>query len=346
MKKILCTAILIAAVATNTIAQQAFTKEQTSAIVYFMPYTWGHVDITYTKTKQTPGIFKQYAQRYLGATKAFIENETTVFNIQHATIRTSTTADTTRAYTIDMVTNKVPTIALSQEGLLLSINKIVENDKAQHQTLAPNVYATQPTDIMPLLEEQLIANTEGRMAEGAARMIYTIRENRLNILAGEVTNAPADGKAITTILEELEKQEKALLALFLGTTTVDTLHTTYCFDPADIAANETLFRFSKHMGPVAADDLSGEPYNISIEKNTLQYLPTDEEDKPVKGLSPFYYNLPGNARIELTHNQQTIAEITTPVAQWGVSVPLPTYIVNTAAITFNPQTGAILSISK
>ncbi len=344
MKKVFLATILLVAMGINLSAQQAYTKEQTSALVYFMPRTLVHVDVTYTKTQKTPGVFKQYAQRYLGATKAFIENESTVFEVQDVAFRSSTIADTTRAYTINIMGPKVPSVTLSPEGLLLAINAKPLCQKSTYQ--APkDVISSAASSVMPLLEEQLIANTEGRMAEGAARMIYSLRENRINILAGEVANTPADGQALATMLNEIEKQEQALVALFMGTTTVDTLHITYCFDPATVKKG-VFFRFSQHLGPVAADDLSGEPYTLTIEKSEMDYLPTGEEEKPVKGLSSVYYNLPGHAHITLSHQQEKVAEIRMPVAQWGVSVPLSTQVLNASSIVFNPCTGAIVSIGN
>ena len=60
-----------------------------------------------------------------------------------------------------------------------------------------------------------------------------------------------------------------------------------------------------------------------------------------------YYNLPGSGIITVTYGDHELINHSIDVAQWGVSVPVNNVLLNTATrITFNPLTGALISIEK
>ena len=65
--------------------------------------------------------------------------------------------------------------------------------------------------------------------------------------------------------------------------------------------------------------------------------------------SQLYYNLPGSCDINITLNDQLLAEKSLPIAQFGVAVPLAMNLFTKGdlpKILFNPHTGNIESISK
>lgn len=200
---------------------------------------------------------------------------------------------------------------------------------------------------MPLLEEQLMASSMAKMAEGAAKQLYRIRETRLNILAGDVEKAPADGEALKQILHELDRREQELTALFVGRCNVvhHSHHVTYTPKANGAKEEGILLRFSKYYGIVAADDLSGEPVKIAISKHTHSLIATDKPAQ--KAGASIYYNLPGNGEMTVTYGDQVIVNQAVAVAQWGVSVPLSAALIATTPhITFCPLTGGIVGIEK
>ena len=202
---------------------------------------------------------------------------------------------------------------------------------------------------MPLVEEQFVAGSVAKMAEGAAKQIYRIRETRLNILAGDVEHVPADGKAMELVLNELNKQEQALVALFVGTTQV-TRHThTLLYTPAESVENEVVCRLSAHNGIVDKQDLSGEPLYLSLEAKKQTLLPGVYYDKNAPVLSQIYYNLPGEAQVALSFKGKKVAEQNVTVAQYGIAIPLVQDLFTTKPtpiIKINKETGNILSIEK
>ena len=132
----------------------------------------------------------------------------------------------------------------------------------------------------PLSEEALMAGNTAKKAESVAKQIYRIREARLALVAGEAEHIPADGSSMQQALDELNKAEQRLTALFIGTRTV-TPHSSVVWYAADTTAkalNVTMARFSKFAGPVDKDDLSGAPVRLMIEYEK-EAVPTDKKQK-------------------------------------------------------------------
>ena len=328
-------------------AQAQLVHEHETAVVYYMPQTELVINLSYQCVEQEPGIFYQYAQRYLGATDIITEKKTT-YQLTNLELTTTTTADTKRAYKITPQKGvSLQLLSLTADGRLLGYNidmlteleTEVKDRKAQENS--------KESQLMPLLEEHFMAGSIAKMAEGAAKQIYRIRETRLNILGGDVEHVPADGVAMQLVLNELEKQEKALIALFIGTTQVQTYTHQLQYCPTDSVEKEIICRFSKHTGIVSKDDLSGEPIYLSIAANK-QVLQTNIES--VKGTIPsqIYYNLPGSAKVNLQYQSLKVLQNIT-VAQYGVAIPLAQDLLTSNPkhrIYINPETGNILSIQQ
>ncbi|MBQ4508424.1 MAG: DUF4831 family protein [Paludibacteraceae bacterium] len=119
----------------------------------------------------------------------------------------------------------------------------------------------------PLNEETLTATNTAKKAEGVAKQIYRLREARVSIVSGEAEHAPADGMAMEVSLRELKEMEKQLTELFTGSTRTSAQHINIRYEieeSLEAESEEVLMRFSKHAGPVDADDLSGEPVYLKI----------------------------------------------------------------------------------
>ena len=173
----------------------------------------------YTVTTQTPGVFYQYAKRYLGA-EQIITKASTQYSLDGIQISATTSADIDRAYQVPATKGwQTQLLSLTEDGRLLGYNIEANLPEPPVQVVNSSKHTVTSTDVLPLLEEQFIAGTTAKMAEGAAKQIYRIREMRLNLLAGEVEHVPADGMAMQLVLDELNKREAELISLFVGTTT-------------------------------------------------------------------------------------------------------------------------------
>ena len=346
MKRINIIMVMLLVVANQLLAQ--IVQENEAAVVYYMPKTELVVTLHYDCVTQQPGMFYQYAQRYLGATDIITESQTT-YHLTHLALSTQTVADTQRAYKVTAEKGyKLQLLSLNQDGILLGYNMskpVSASSPAPHSitTAHPTSYTT---PVLPLLEEQFMASSIAKMAEGAAKQIYRIRETRLNILAGDVEHVPADGQAMQLVLDELAKQEQALVELFIGTTQVTQHIHQVTYTPQESVEQYVVCRFSKYAGVVSSEDLSGEPIYLNLVANRQTQ---DVASLEAKGLpSQICYNLPGSADINLTYKTQTIVK-QLPIAQLGVSVPLPQdfFVGKTLpTIHFNFDTGNILSIQQ
>ncbi len=334
---------------TSPIASAQIVQENEMAVVYYMPQTHTSVKIDYSCTQTTPGPFYQYAQRYLGTTDVVTE-ESTCYQLLKMSVDSYTTADTTRAYKV--VAQKgvnAQLLTLTEDGRLLGYNigKMEMSDRKSVSTEFGSNNAV-PASLMPLLEEQFMAGSVAKMAEGAAKIIYRLREARLNLLASEVEQTPADGTAMQLVLQQLDEQEKALTELFVGSIRHTQHQYQVHYTPIDAVENEVLCRFSKHAGVVHKDDLSGEPIYISIQAHKQSIGEAVLLDSKGAIPSHVYYNLPGQADVTISFQNQSLKSIL-PIAQWGVAVPLAQdYFTgkNKSTIYFNPNTGNISSIQQ
>lgn len=330
--------------------------EEEPVLVYHMPLTQLQLTAEYDEIVTEVGPFYQYSERYLG-TKEVVTKAERLFVLKDMTFRPTACADTTRTYVLQDKNVKLQMLSLSSFGTLLGYNLShpakehkTRNGHPKHPgaTKCETFVGTESTHLMPLLEEQLMASSTAKMAEGAAKQIYRIREMRLNLLGGEVDKAPADGKALEQILKEMDKREQELTALFVGRRSV-THHVHHiCYTPKSTrgkAEESILFRFSKYYGIVAADDLSGEPVKLHLTKHMHQLAPVEKPSQ--KAGTSIYYNQPGNGVLTVSYGEQELVNHPVDVAQWGVSVPLnSTLMIAMPQITFCPLTGAIVSIEK
>lgn len=349
MKKTLLTLLLLCTVLTITTAQPIHPDE--GSLIYYMPKKVLLFDIEYEETVETKGIFYQYSERYLG-TKDIITEDGTTYRLRDITLHTQTHADQTRAYTVPF-NPKYPycsLLTLTDKGLLAGVNmeqatsqpaaKPASGNKIKHNTDAT-------VSLMPLLEEQLVANSTAKMAESTARQIYRIRETRLNLLAGETEHVPADGKAMKLVLKELDKQEQALTELFVGHKHTKILHQRITYIPEQNAENEVIFRFSSFQGPVDKDDMSGNPYYLTLTLHPQSIADNEDNNGKKTALSPIYYNIPGSADLTLSDAEQQWISTTVTLPQAGVAVALPLNIFDqNTRIVFNTKTGGIKSITR
>lgn len=328
-------------------AQSPVLVEDELAVVYYMPKTQVAITVEYDQVQVAPGPFYQYAQRYLNTDNVVLEAQT-YYELTDMHIHTQAVADHERAYKVHAQRDiEAQLLSLTTEGLLYGYNvgpATVVPQAAEENTVAKPMEEV----LMPLLEEQMIASSIAKMAEGAARQIYHIREMRLNILTGDVEHVPADGHSMQLVLNELNQREQALTELFVGRKQVTHLSKTLYYTPSDAPHPTMIARFSKFGGVVDAEDLSGEPIHMNVVA-TKQSLHSNHavEDKKALQPSEIYYNLPGQAAITITYKDITITA-SCPVAQYGVAIPLAKdlFVKHKPTIYFNTQTGNITSIQK
>ena len=358
---IIVAALLMAVGYTNA----QIVRENEAAVVYYMPKTELVIHIDYEVVTQTPGVFYQYAERYLGAEEIIMENNTNC-QLRAVRVATESSADTERAYKVTAQKGiNTQLVSLSEDGRLVGYGIVGDEAMRREGVGTPQSLCdsspinkgakrgerleARGEELMPLLEEQFMAGSVAKMADGAAKQIYRIRETRLNILAGDVEHVPADGKAMELVLNELDKQEQALVALFVGKTQVT--HHTHAvrYVPGESVEKEVVCRLSAHNGIVDKNDLSGEPLYLTLVAKKQTLLPAGIADKNTPLLSQIHYNLPGEAQVALTFKGKQMAEQNVAVAQYGVAIPLAQELFTgktIPTIKISAETGNILEIRR
>ena len=328
----------------QTVQKVTVGDNQNYGITYTLPKTVVKVTVNATKTTTTAGIYGPYAEKYLGLTDVASSDRTT-WEINSIALNTVAAPDTSRTFHIDFSDKAgLPEFYLSDEGTLLSINRAPE-------TIRPSVklnkdgetkkLTLKATDVMS--EEILKAGSKAKQAELTAREIFSIRESRKNLLKGDVDNMPADGASFQLVLDNLDAQEQALLSLFVGVSTVETVERVFEYVPTANVKNEVIFRFSRFDGCLDSDDLLGEPYYITVnilEDNRMAAAPADPKKK--LGIA---YNVPGRAQVKLIYKNEAIVENTIHFGQFGHVEQLPvnqfTDKKKMASASFNSLTGSI-----
>lgn len=318
-------------------------------VTYFLPRTIVEVTVETVQEVYTPGEFSQYANKYLRLS-GVSQTPSTSWQVTALTVTPVGVRDPERGFTVKMRDKSLASLMeLNDEGILLSINEVPTDEAPQlAEPVETPVAAANPKDF--LNEEILTTTSTAKMAELVAKEIYTIRESRNAILRGQADNVPKDGEALRIILRNLQEQEDALVAMFKGTTKRTVHETVVQLEPSKTDIGEgVLFRFSRKLGVVSADDLSGTPYYYRMENHTILPQPDEKKASKAKRPSGIVYCVPGKATLRISTAQSTVFDDEIPVAQYGHVDVLSTSLFQqqkATRITFDPATGAIRHITR
>ncbi|NDV68689.1 DUF4831 family protein [Dysgonomonas sp. 25] len=338
----------------QNIVQTSAVKANDYGVTYSLPKTAIDITVSYTKTTRKAGDFYQYAERYLNITNPTTENEV-VYTLDKIETSTRGIPDKDNSYLVEFrPNNPAAFVSLSEEGLICAINDdytatTQEVRKAKTEIITEEL----PNPNTFLSEEILRAGSTAKQAELIAKQIYRLRESRTNILTGEADNMPPDGNAYKLVMEQLDQQEKALTAMFIGTEIVETGTKTFSIVPDKKNIDkEIIFRFSSKLGVVEANDLSGAPVYVSLQNKDPRpevYLSAKEQQAMEKKFSKgLIYNIPNKAALKVVFNGKDYVDTECEVAQYGTQDVLsPNQLGDnkrTVKIIFYPELGSIKQI--
>ncbi|MDR1646160.1 MAG: DUF4831 family protein [Tannerellaceae bacterium] len=350
---IFCLMLCLTAAAQTKVTKKIAAKATDTGLTYSLPKTTITFRIEIIRTTAKAGPYYRYADKYLGVKNA-IEADETSYQLGKIHVSTRGIPDTEQTYLIDFKPGTTsPYAYLTDEGLLCTINAEYEPSAEETPATPVPVPATadpveEPAPVF--LEELLMAGSIAKQAEVAAKQIYRIHESRLNILTGEADNLPPDGEAMKVVIQELERREKALTALFTGSSTKETQYHELTIVPYKDLEREVLFRFSTQRGLVDADDLGGTPVYIRLtaQETPVAPAPNPKDAKKKEDPKGLVYNIPGKAQIQIDINRETLYKGETLVAQFGRRDLLTPALFEDrkkpVRIYFYPETGAIRQI--
>ena len=322
----------------------------TEGVNYFLPKTVFEVVVIAEKTQVVPGEFAAYADRYLRL-KDVPTIETTEWELKSLSILSYGIPDSTKAYTIKLRSKtSAPLVSLTEDGLLIAINTPATPDSLPPLPQAvPAPSPLQPRDYMT--QEILAAGSTAKMAQLTAEAIYDIRESRGAILRGEADNTPKDGAQLQLMLNGLQRQEEALSSLFKGQRLTSTEVLTFDYEPptdlSNVGQQQILCRFSRRLGLVADDDLSGEPIYITIQSLHNLPEPVDDPDvakKKARMEQGVYVNQPLRTRVTVATPRRALCTTDIPIAQLGTTEVLSDALFNKQSethVTLHQHTGSV-----
>lgn len=325
-----------------------YTPGSDEGIVYFLPKTALEVNIIATRINYQPGELCQYANRYLRMNNVNPQPET-YWEIKQIDVRSAGVPDSTKAYIIKLKDKSVlSNIELTEDGIAKAINTTFPKEYEQNKDYELEKPLPHENSRKYMTEEILMAGSTAKMAELTAKEIYNIRESKNLILRGQADTMPKDGASLKLIIDNLDKQEKALTQMFAGTTDREDKVFTVRVTPEDNVKDKIVLRFSRLLGALSTDNLAGDPIYISI--NSTVPLPAATDDgKKKKKPEGAIYNIPGKGHVSVSYQGKKYFENDLPVTQFGSTEVLVNDLFNkkiNTRVVFNPATGAILKIEK
>lgn len=357
MKNLLFALSLLAAstAPAQTVTRLAATKANDYGLTYSLPRTVVNITLQARCVVEKPGEFYNYAERYLGAAAAAnaVKAPSTRWSLIAAEMTPGSEVPSgAETYLMQFKSGNPVYVLVGKDGNPLAIN----TDQVQNQAVKPSKLAASPLTASPLdgqaaryavTEDMLAGTSTARRARMAADQIMQLRQSRQDYLTGQAETMP-DGKALEMILQNINAQEEALTAMFLGTVQerTDVTTVTYVPDAENSESDVVIARINAAKGFVGPDDLTGMPVYLQYEITDRGTLPLNEKGEKKafpKGGVP--YCIPGAADIRIEYDGSTVAGAGFSVAQLGVVFGLdPSFFTNKKEpgyATFNPLTGAI-----
>lgn len=357
--RILIALCVILATAMNSRAQQTrmltADKHNEYGLVYRLPVTALSFEVKAKRTVAKAGPYYQYAKRYIGTDKV-VTDDYERWEILSVTAVPYGVPDDENQYLMQLKPGALTSICVADDGMLLAINKEVEEEGQpskngrRRNTQDTQILEMNPKAYLDFVNEDFLASqSSARQAQMLAESIMEVRDARISLTRGTAETMPSDGKQLELMLQNLEKQEKAMTSAFAGLTESEEVTRTFTFTPGE-AGRSVLFRMSDFAGFVDADDYSGEPVYVNVEITREGELPVDAKGN-TKELpkDAVIYNIPGAAKVSMTCRGKTLWSREVDCSQYGVQFGLQPGLFsdkkNRSYAVFNPATGALEKIA-
>ena len=329
---------------------QKFTADRNNeyGLTYKLPTTRVRILATAIKTVRKAGPYWQYAKKYLG-TSDVITADSQTWELTGASMTTYGVPDDSQQFLMQFKGGQAPFIMKTTDDLLLSINS--ENTVPLSATVGRETVLDANNYLSSLSGDILASESLSKRAELAAQQIYKIRQSRTDYATGEADTMP-DGAALKLIMQQLDEQEAALTAMFVGTTSTSTASHAFVFNPGtEDVDNAVAFRVSDENGLVDKSDLSGEPVYLTMRVTERGKLPVNEKGETKKlPKDAVIYRIPGKAQFTLAYKGKTMAQSSFDLAQLGIDFGLdPDLFSNKkqqSYIKLSPATGAVVELGN
>lgn len=350
MKKLLfIIAVLTAAPCLAQTEVNSFFAGANEGVTYYLPDTKLEITVNTACITRTPGEFNRYAERYLRINNA-IASADSYWELTDVKVKSIGIPNSEKMYTIKLNNSTAGNVSINESGIIEAINT-KPAARSVAEVVLPTSKKKQNDASKYMTSEILQATSTAKMAELTAKEIYLIRESKLAITRGLAENMPQDGQSMQLVLDELDKQERALTELFIGRT--DTVYHTHTYTLLPTAKCDTtkavLLRFSRKLGVLDKENLAGAPVYYNLRDLKSVKIPTAEELEKKKLLKKegVCYNIPGKAELTIYTGSRRLYDEEIPIAQLGVTEILSKTLFNkktSKKVVFDTATGAVTNI--
>ncbi|MGM9799194.1 MAG: DUF4831 family protein [Muribaculaceae bacterium] len=328
------------------------TKANEYGIIYTLPNTVLDITVETETTVKEPGEFFKYAKKYLNVDNP-IDKKSVNTTVKSVTVNSRGVANPEERYIVTFKPGVSPFVVINSENLPLAINS--EKFLKQTEIELPTPQKAEPTPLQTsaaqqvISEEMLQSQSSAKRAELAAAQIYQLRQYRSELLTGQSDAMPPDGNALKIVLDNINAQEAALVAMFVGTTQTYTDVKSMTYTPEEEVTDEIIARVSAIDGIVAPDDLSGAPLMLTMKITERGEMPVDDKGITVPfPKNGFAYRIPGKIEVAIKYDGEEVFRSQFRTAQFGVTYGLnpnsftdkkePIYLI------FDPVTGTAAEI--
>ena len=256
------------------------SKANDYGIMYSLPATVLKITLEAERTECNPGEFYKYARRYLGTSDAVATFCPVASARGHSHFRGSDRYRAEKYLMQKLKSASNPFLLIDENGLPLALN--TDQVMTKETVELPEPRPASPTALngpaarQAVTAEMVQSSSTAKRAELAAARIMEIRSSRNDYLTGQADQMP-DGSALKLILSNLDAQEEALTAMFLGTQSTSTEVVTLTYMPKADVTDEVIARLSLTEGIVDADDLRGVPVYISVDVTSRGKMPVNDK---------------------------------------------------------------------
>lgn len=326
-------------------------KHNEYGLVYTLPLTGIRIDVTATRTIRKAGPFYQYAKKYIGTDKVVKEDSET-WTIGDIKVSRYGVPDPDQRYLMQLKPGATTYIGVSDDGMLLSINKEPEQRQgSQTSVAAAPMKAFTGKEYLQYVNEDFIASqSSAKKAQLLSESLMEVRDAKVSLSRGTAETMPTDGRQLELMLASLARQEKALTEAFVGSEQTDTFTSSYTFMP-EKEGRTVLFRLSDFGGFRDSTDYSGDPVYITISDIAEAELPKDPSGEYKKlPKDAVIYAIPVSAKVSVSFAGKNLYSETMDFAQFGTTFGLNPNLFTSkkepSYATFDPLTGALVEIGS
>lgn len=347
-----------AAVSAQSLVVSVKNREQQKedAVAYYaLPKNYVEVSVIAKKTVRKVGPFAGATRRLFGKDPK-VSGDSELWSIENVTMVRKSEPDANQQYKVFApFTSNACLVSLSSSGVISGVNSAsavaLPDGKCMKRGCCSAVAEVEPAFVSnyrykEVDEPEQEANDsvvvvkkkpELTDAEFVYEEINRLRKMKMDILLQDAE--VLQDRGVSAYMEEIEKTEAELYALFDGKEASFMVRKTFVFYP-DKEGNIEVFRFSEREG--FSD--SGEPVLATVNRRYSGI----KQDAAENSKSGFVYRQPAVVSVEIKQGKKSFCSESMEVAQLGSLMKLPAGLFDKSDFKaeFDVETGALIKLSK